>query len=244
MDYSILKGEENPIRSYVICMGQSEGSKGVMFVMYSVLKKVSSPYVNPMTYMGILADDFETACINARKRCPRFQIDVWDSETFANRKTAICSNPETLVITFGKYAGLTITQIYDKDVDYLYWLAKNGTFKSQYIAAAMGQYREICKENIIDRNKKESKNALPVEEKCSTKNLKVLSIFREEGCYNYHDTLTFKVKMIDDAGNRYYYTGTSRTFWGVERDNAVEFKCRVTGSFEAMGLVYNVVKSK
>lgn len=244
MNESILKGEINPLREYIICMGQSSNSKGVMFVMYSVLRECKSPYVNPMCYMGILADDLETACINARKRCPRFRIEIWDEETFSSRKSAICSNPETLVVDFGKYKGLTIAQVYDKDVDYLYWLASNGTFKSKYMAAAMEQYREICKENIIARNMEKSRSALPIEDKCSLKRFSVLSIYREDGCYGYHDTLTFKVKMIDEAGNRYYYTGTSSKFWGAKKDDTVEFKCRVTGSFESMGMTYNVLKTR
>jgi len=65
---NLLKGDGrvNEIRNYVICMGQSSGSKGVMFVMYSELKKCESVYVNPFIYLGQLADDFENAVINAR----------------------------------------------------------------------------------------------------------------------------------------------------------------------------------
>lgn len=244
MDNSILFGERNPLRDYVICMGQSDASKGVMFVFYSVLRKASSPYVNPMCYLGILADDLETAIINARKRCPRYQIEIWDEETFSSRKIAICSDPETLVVDFGKYKGMTVRQIFDKDVDYLYWLANNGKFKSKYMAATMDQYREICKENIITRNMKDSRSALPIEDKCSLKRFMVLSVYREDGCYGYHDTLTFKVKMIDEAGNRYYYTGTSSKFWGAKKDDTVELRCRVAGCFESMGITYNVLKTR
>lgn len=241
---SIIAGTENDIREFVITLGQSDKSKGVMFVLYSVLKKVTSPYVNPLTYLGILGDDIETACINARKRIKNYRISVWDEETIRSRKEAIRSNPESLIIDFGKYKGLTVSELYEKDVDYLFWLANNGNFKSKYMAAAMEQYREICKENIISRNRDMSLPALSAEGKATVKVLTITSLYAEssENPYSGRMQLYFKVKLIDVYGNRYSYSGTSNVFDCKGKGDEVEFKSRITRSYEAMGITYNVLK--
>ena len=37
LEFESLKGKINPLREYVITLGQSNSSKGVMFVLYSYL---------------------------------------------------------------------------------------------------------------------------------------------------------------------------------------------------------------
>ena len=236
---NLLKGDGrvNEIRNYVICMGQSSGSKGVMFVMYSELKKCESVYVNPFIYLGQLADDFENAVINARKKVKGFPIEVWDDETFRKRKAKNPAyNSNSLVITFGKYAGKTVPEIFDLDYSYLYWLANNGQFRSAAIIDAMEQYKEIAKEMIITTNREKSNSALPVENDCIIRNVKILSTtFNPE--WN-----TLKYKLVDSDGNKFIYNGTSikTTIIG----ECIDFKCRVAKSFESMGVTFNVLKTR
>lgn len=227
---AMLDGERNPMREYVICHGQSNQSKDVMFVFYSILRECLSPYVNPMNYLGILGGDLETACINARKRCPKFKIEIWDTEV-KRRK-----NP--LVIAFGKYRGLTCEQIFDKDPDYLFWLANNGKFNSRSMRETMEQYREICKEIIIGKNRERSNEPLPVEEKATNKHMVVKKI--DEYPYGSGYNISRRVKLIDSDGNRYLYTGSSVVFAGATE--TVDFKCKVVGHKEILGVLYNVIK--
>ena len=234
----MLKGDGrvNEIRNYVICMGQSSGSKGVMFVMYSELKKCESAYVNPFIYLGQLADDFENAVINARKKVHGFPIEVWDDETFKVRKSRNANyNSDSLVITFGKYAGKTVPEIFDIDYSYLYWLANNGQFRSPAIIDAMEQYKDIAKEMIITTNREKSNSALPIENNLVVRNVKILSTTVDI------EWNTIKYKLIDADGNKFIYNGTAiKNVVG----ESLDFKCRVANSFESMGVTFNVLKTR
>ena len=121
----ILDGEDNKMRDYYITLGQSSSSKGVMFVLYSVLKKCMSAHVDPYTYLGQLSNNLEDAVYAARKKVKKFKIQIADEETMEKRKL---SN----IIGFGKYKGKTIEEIFDIDYKYVYWLANksyNGDLK-------------------------------------------------------------------------------------------------------------------
>jgi hypothetical protein len=105
IDFDILKGDVNPLRNYVITLGQTCASKGVMFVMYSYLKECNSPHVNPANYLGNLGADMQTAVANARKRVPKFEIQIEDWETVSKRLT-------NNTMPFGKYKGSSIESIF------------------------------------------------------------------------------------------------------------------------------------
>ena len=239
----ITDGEVSEYTEYIITLGMSCASKGVMFVLYAHHKKVISPYVNPYTYLGLLGDDLETACINARKRIKRHKLYIYDDETMRNRQKTYAYDPTTIIIPFGKYKGLSVAQLYDKDVNYLYWLANNGSFKTNYLNDIMKQYREICRETISNTNKSESTSiALPIEDKATIKKLKIYSYKREEiqnyGLWNNY----YHVKFIDNAGNKYGYCGSSKIFENKQKDDEIEFKSRIVKTYESLGIIFNVLK--
>lgn len=231
-------GKVNEIRNYVICMGQTSSSKGVMFVLYSELKKCNSPYVNPFIYLGQLADDFENAVLRAREKVHGFKIEVWDDETFKERKRKASSNPETLIVEFGKYNGMTVKQIFDVDYNYLYWLANNGNFRNKFMQDAMEQYKDICKELIVTNNREKSQQALPVETELSIKKLTIKSIDVVNGVYG----STYRVKLVDEKMNKFIYNGNSSSVIYNTQGDSIEFKCRIAGNYESFGVTFNVLK--
>ena len=148
-----------------------------MFVLYAHNKRVTSPYVNPYTYLGLLGGDLKTACVNARKRIKTYEFQLLDEETMCERQKTYANDPTTIIIPFGKYKGMSIAELYDTDVNYLLWLANNGTFKQQYLINAMQQYKEICLETIITNNRAQSNSvALPIEEHASLKKIKDIQL--------------------------------------------------------------------
>ena len=243
---NIIKGERSEYVDYIITLGLSGRSKGVMFVLYTYNKKVISPYVNPYVYLGLLGGDLKTACINARKRIKTHELQLWDEETMRERQKTYANDPTTILIPFGKYKGLSIAELYDTDLNYLYWLANNGVFKTQYLNDAMQQYREICLNTIITNNKAQSNSvALPIEEHATLKKLKIYNYKREEVVYyGYVEQVLFSVKLIDDAGNKYTYWGSSKVFENKQKDDEIEFKCRIAKTYESMGIVFNVLKMR
>jgi len=234
IDFDILKGDINPMRKYVITLGQSSASKGVMFVMYSYLKECTSPHVNPANYLGNLGADMVTAVSNARKRVPKYEILIEDWETVSKR---ISNN----MMPFGKYKGCSIEDIFDKDENYLLWVANSESFhyiKSVGCRSLISEYSKIAKENIIESNRSKSlSKALPIEEKTNVKELTVYSIYT--GQSEWGDPYRV-VKLTDADGNKYKYNGSSSKITDETKD--ISLKCRISGNYESMGIIFNNLK--
>ena len=234
LEIDLLKGEINPLREYVITLGQSVNSKGVMLVMYSYLRKCTSPHVNPANYLGNLGMDIETAVLNARKRVPKFQINIEAWETVSKR---LSNN----TMPFGKYRGMTIEDIFDKDEQYLLWIATSDSInyiKSEGAVNLIKEYSAIAKENITNSNRsKSTSKSLPIEEKTSVKDLIMYSFFvkTNDGVDSYN-----VAKFKDADGNKYVYQGNSKKI--TKETVKMDLKCRVVGSYEAMGIVFNKLK--
>jgi len=234
----LLKGETNPLREYVITLGQSNGSKGVMFVLYSYLKKCESAYANPAVYLGTLSSDFETAVLKARQRVPKFQINIEEYETFRNRL-------RPCVMPFGKYKNQTIEEIFEQDEKYLFWLSGSDSImyiKSQTTIDIVRQYAEIAKENIVVANREASNPALELETALVERKLTVYSYKLEEvpSYSGYGNDYTETYKMKDEFGNKFVYRGKSSK---LDRDTKeITLKCRVVDSFESLGVTFNKIK--
>lgn len=239
----LLKGDINPLRDYVITLGQSNNSKGVMFVLYSILRKPASAYVSPLTYLGILADDIDTAIINARKRIPNFKLTIEDYETIRSRR-------DSLTMPFGKYKGETIESIFDKDEKYIYWLYNSDSvkyIKSNTLLQKLADYAQIAKENIITANKEKTNDALPMDISPIERKLTIYSAHINNSIFGFNQ-VTYKFKMKDEFGNLYSYQGSSEIFVQhfsevINKNNIdILVKCKVSGNFESMGLIFNKIK--
>lgn len=231
----MLIGEVNEHRDYYITLGQSNGSKGVMFVLYSILRKCESAYVNPLTYLGILGDDIETAIINARKRIKFYEIKVDVTKTFRDRA-------ERNLMPFGKYKGKTIEEIFDIDENYIYWLYNSDSvkyIKSNTLLQKLVDYAQIAKENIISFNKLSSKPALQIETTKTNKELTVVNI-REEG--SYYDSPIFNILLKDSEENLFKYIGSSKKLIDKNKGDVISLNCRVISNYEYLGKIYNNIK--
>lgn len=223
----VLNGEVNPLRDYFITLGQSSGSKGVMFVLYVLNKKCVSAHVDPFNYLGQLSDNLPDAIISARRKVGKFQIILDADETFRDRKL-----PDQ--IGFGKYKGKTIDEIFDIDPKYIFWLgnkANNGELKvNSRLFNTLKEYYSISRELVIEENKQKSKPALPIE---------IKKVERTLTCYkivNYGDY--FLQRFKDSDGNIFQYQGKML----VEKEgDVVTISCKVTKSFESLGLVFNKI---
>jgi hypothetical protein len=243
-NYSLLDGELNPLRDYVITLGMSSGSKGVMFVLYSVLRECKSIYVNPYNYMGILADDINTAIVNARKKVSKFKISIDCDETFRERA-------KPLAMPFGKYKGMLISEIFDIDEKYLFWLCGSDSInyiKNNTLIENIRQYGLIAKENIVTENREKFSNIgyIAIEDVASEKQLKVVHFKVNENAfsYGYGDcSVSYIFKLVDSVGNKFeYYGSSSKVYAHRESNEFFTFKCKVVKHIEKMGVPYNILK--
>jgi len=228
---AILEGDTNPLRDYYITLGQSSSSKGVMFVLYSVLKKCTSAYVNPYTYLGQLSNNLTDAVHAARKKIKTFRIDVDSEETFERKQ----SN----VLGFGKYKGKTIEEIFDVDHKYIFWLSSKvnqGGFKklNKKLTNALNEYHAISKEMIVTENKAKSNPALPIDTELVERTLTCYRILTPQVEWEEVTTQRFK----DADGNTYQYKGTRIL---AELNETITLKCKVTANWEALGYVFNKI---
>lgn len=242
----LLDGELNPLRDYIITLGMSNNSKGVMFVLYSVLRECKSAYVNPYNYMGILGGDIDTAIINARKKITRYKISIDCDETFGKRA-------KPLSMPFGKYKGMLISEIFDIDEKYIFWLCNSdsmGYIKSNTLYDNIKQYGLIAKENIIlnNREKFSELNFIDIEDVSTEKRLKVVSCKVNDNAfsYGYGDySISYIFKLVDEKGNKYEYYGTSSKVYEQRESNEFfTLKCKVVKHIEKMGVKYNILKMR
>jgi uncharacterized protein (DUF3820 family) len=223
----LLDGEDNQFRDYFITLGQSESSKGVMFVLYSVLKKCTSAHVNPCNYLGQLSNNLEDAVISARKKVGKFKIQIEQEETMNLRK-------QHGVIGFGKYRGKTIEEIFDIDYKYVYWLANKSYFGelkiNKKLQSTLNEYYSISKELIVEENRQKSKPALLIDKE---------KVERTLICYKIKDSYYGLVQRFKDTeGNIFQYSGKRL----VDKEgDTITLNCKVTKSFESLGYVFNKI---
>lgn len=109
---------ENGHTIYYVTLGQSENSKDVRFVLYSLNLKTGSPHVNPFQFCGVLGDDLIESCRKAKQRCGTIPIVI-----DFNRQNAIAEyhrwTPD--VVRFGKNYGLKLEEC---DRKFVIWVAK------------------------------------------------------------------------------------------------------------------------
>ena len=229
VDTSILNGVDHHRFNYVITLGLTKHSKGVMFVLYAVTNphtmnaEKTNIFVYKDLYLGQLSSDFGKAVEAARAKIPKYKILVWDDTTFINRKFN--------VLNFGKYNGKTVEEIFDIDQKYIFWAAKNVSPKTKKMSELFAQYRIIERDLAIKENRTKSNGALPLDLVKTTRKLKVYSF--SHGFYPNQ----FQTRLRDENGNKFSYTGK----WLDDVGEEVVFTGFVKGSFEAMGVMFNTL---
>ena len=216
----VLKGEIHETRRFLITSGQSEGSKDVMFVMYSV-PRVFNKYTKD-TYLGSLAIDLDEAILKARKKIGRYQIEIEIDELRGSRR-------QSNTFPFGKYSGKTAAEVFDIDPKYLFWASRNMRVKSNKLASELKEYGELSRILILEENEKKSNSALPIDTVKVVRNLRIISSWESDW--------GLAQRLIDTENNLYQYTGKELGCKGEE----ITLSCKVTKSWTSMGKVINKI---
>ena len=111
------------------------GVTGRHQVYYTLWKHAPRAIMNPMIYLGNLSTDIIEAARKAKQRAGRQPVYFDDYETLKGMQGA---QPE--MITFGKYRGRLIGEVYAEDPQYIIWLSKNMSPRNQ---KQMKQYELI-----------------------------------------------------------------------------------------------------
>ncbi|MFA5300222.1 MAG: hypothetical protein WC389_18700 [Lutibacter sp.] len=216
----MLKGEIHETRRFIITSGQSEGSKDVMFVMYSI-PKVFTKYAKD-TYLGNLAIDLDEAILKARKKIGRYLIEIDVDELCGSRR-------QSNTFPFGKYSGKTAAEVFDIDPKYLFWASKNMYVKSKLLADELSEYGELSKILILEENEKNTNPALPVDTVKVERKLTIVS--------NWETEWGMAQRLVDSENNIFQYDGKQLG----NKGDKITISCKVTKNWTSMGKVINKI---
>jgi uncharacterized protein (DUF3820 family) len=216
----LLKGQINETRRFIITAGQSEGSKDVMFVMYSTAR-IFTKYSKD-TYLGNLAIDLNEAIIKARKKIGKYQIEIEIDELCGVRR-------QSNTFPFGKYSGKTAAEVFDIDPKYLFWASQNMIVKSELLSNELDEYGKLSKILILEENAKNTNEALPFDTVKIERKLKIVS--------NWETEWGMGQRLIDCENNIFQYTGKKLGNKGDE----ITIACKVKKSWTSMGKIINKI---
>lgn len=219
----LLDGEVHETRRFIITNGQSQGSRDVMFVLYST-PRVYDRYSKDV-YLGTLAIDFDQAVINARKKMKCFKIEVSIDELCGSRR-------KSNTFPCGIYIGKTAAEVFDLDPRYLFWAAQNMTVRSSKLSAELAEYEELAKIIVINENKEKSNPALPIDAKKVERVMEIT--FKKVANSGY---FSYFYRLQDSAGNIYQYVGKDLG----NKGDTIELACKVKKNFTSMGKVINKI---
>lgn len=223
-----IEGQKNETREFAIVLGQSEGSKGVMFVLYSFPRPNFRTKTNLPVYLGTLADDLPNAIEAAKRLAPGWEILVWENEAAQERRKY-----QYGYLSFGKFKDQHIEDVLDTDPKYFWWMINNCRFKGE-LKDLVESYRDAAKSIVIKMNGDNAQPALEVGTVVEFKKLTVSSK-EDQGAFVRGAKPTLKYTMKDGEGNRFVLNTTV-----AETDIN---KLIVTGNFSTkMGHVFNIVK--
>ncbi|MCK9446790.1 hypothetical protein M0Q50_08025 [bacterium] len=95
------------------------GKHQVYYTLWKFSPRVSN-YINPVIYLCNLSTDIVKAAQKAKKHAGNQPIYFEEYETLKGMQGAPAD-----VLSFGKYRGISIGEIYSKDPQYIIWLSKN-----------------------------------------------------------------------------------------------------------------------
>jgi hypothetical protein len=194
------------------------GRRGVYFTLW-VYNPMSRR--NPFTYGGNLSTNLLKA---VEKICTRTgnQVTLGTAENFNP------NYPKEGIINFGKYNGMTLTEVYDADPNYILWFASKYEPKTQHAASLVDDAKvlaEVHWQRVANHNRETcTSKFIGMPKKRQEFELTVTSVkrFQSQGFgYDADDVIRHQYKCMDGEGNLVqFYIG--------EIENSIQVGERVT----------------
>lgn len=174
------------------------GRRGVYFTLW-VYNPMSRR--NPFTYGGNLSTNLLKA---VEKICTRTgnQVTLGTAENFNP------NYPKEGIINFGKYNGMTLTEVYDADPNYILWFASKYEPKTQHAASLVDDAKvlaEVHWQRVANHNRETcTSKFIGMPKKRQEFELTVTSVkrFQSPGFgWNADDVIRYRYKCVDTAGN-------------------------------------------
>lgn len=194
------------------------GDKRCYFTLYRFNSGPCSPHVNPYTYLRNLSLDLVEATkkVATGKGLPILLHS--DENRLPERFDAD-------QISFGKYKGQTLSEVYEKDPSYIVWLAKNhkpDTKRGQKFSEILFGLRDLYFQTLSEKNN-ETCTSVWVGEPKSRLDLELTVLYK---------------KNIPDSNPKYFsqdINGNLFEFWSalsLEKDSQIRVRGTVTKHIE------------
>jgi len=182
-----------------------------------------------------LSTDFEVAVEKAKKSTGRIPVLIDKTGT----KAGLFKAAQAEIITFGKYRGKTLGDIFVEDPQYIVWLSKNYNGKSAERAERIKYYTDLYFETITKKNLEESKSQHigKIGEKIFV-NGTVYDVKSLVGTYYGRSTKTYQCKIVDDNGNKFF---TYNIGAEVNKGDYVKISGKVKDHTEKLGVKFTVL---
>jgi len=203
------------------------GKYSVYYTLWRFKPKTRTAY----QFITNLSTDFKTAIEKAKKAAGRVPVIIDRLGTQAGMfRTA-----KAELISFGKYRGKTLGDVFVENPQYITWLYKNYDGKSPDRFERIKYYNDLYWETITKKNIEESKSQFQgkVGEKITVE-VEVYNVVRQGDS---ETNFTNKCKMVDDAGNKYmtYNIGTNKN---ILKGDKVKLTAKVKDHREVLGIKF------
>ena len=190
---------------------------------------------NPRTatchYICNLSTDFMTAVKKAAKASGRIPVIIDRFGTYAGLFKAAKAE----IITFGKYRGKTIGDIFVEDPKYIIWLATKYEGSSNLDYEKLNYYKQLYFETLTKKNQEESKSQYVgnIGEKISIQ-AEVYDFQVENNEWG----VQYSCKLVDDDGNKYRTYNIGRV---VKKGDTVKMTAKVKDHKEFLGVKFTII---
>ena len=181
-------------------------------------------------YICNLSIDFMIAVNKAAKASGRIPVIIDRFGTYAGLFQA----EKNKILTFGKYRGQTIGEVFVSDPQYIVYLSKNFQGNAD-MAKEIQDYKNLFFETLTKKNQEESTSKYigdigdKITIKANVYNFKV-----EDGAFG----TQYTCKLIDDDGNRYMTYNIGRL---LRKNDVVYMTAKVKDHKEIVGIKFTII---
>lgn len=194
---------------------------------------LQSYYANAEQFITNLSTDLNKAAKKAKKAAGRVPVII---DRFGT-KSGMFQAVKAELMTFGKYRGKTLGDIFVEDPQYIIWLAKNYDGKSAERTEKIKYYKDLYFETITKQNKENDNSSFvgKIGEKIEIE----AEVYSAEKYNNdFNDKLQTKCKLIDENSNKYL---TYNINADVKKGDTVKMTAKVKKHVEKLGVKFTVI---
>lgn len=210
---------------------------GKYSVYYTLWKfkppNLKSPYSKMEQFITNLSTDFQTAIEKAKKAAGRIPVIIDRYGT----KSGLFKAIKAEILTFGKYRGKTLGDIFVEDPQYIVWLANNYSGKSPERSEKLKYYKDLYFETITKKNLEESTSKFvgKIGDKI-TLEADVYSFSITTNQFNNKNQ--YPCKLIDKDGNKYSTYNIGKL---IKKGDTVKMTAKIKDHKEFTGIKFTIL---